>query len=110
MISRKYSKRVQIWETALTSDTYGGNEIDDALDTLLATSWAYIRTIRPEKLTAMGITDYKHAIEVKLRYRYDLDYEQEGIYFKYDSNTYIFDTVLTIDYEKAEVTVIAIKL
>ncbi len=108
MISRKYSKRVQIWESAEADDTYGGNVIDNTLDTLLASSWAYIKTIRPEKLIAMGITDYTHAIEVKLRYRYDLDYEQEGIYFKYNDNTYIFNTVLPVDYERAEVTVIAV--
>ena len=109
MISKKYSKRVQIWQTSATSDTYGGNTVNDALDTILGTSWAYVRTIRPEKLTDLGITDGTYAIEVKLRYRYDLDYEQEGIYFKYASNNYIFNTVLPIDFENAEVTVIAIK-
>ena len=110
MISRKYSKRVQIWKTVASSDGFGGLTIDPLNDVDLGGSWAYIKTIRPEKLIALGITDYTYAIEVKLRYRYDLDYEQEGIYFKYDGNTFIFNTVLPVDYERAEVTVIAVKL
>ncbi len=106
MRSRKYTKRIEIFTTAAVSDGFGGNTVSEVL---LATSWADIRTVRPERLTDLGITDGTHSIEVRLRHRNDLDYEQEGIFFKYRDSSYIFKSVNPINLEDVHVIVIAVK-
>ena len=81
MRSRKYSKRVEIWQTTGVADGYGGSTVTEAL---LLKSWARLRTINPERLTALGLTDTTHAIQLGLRHRNDLDYNQEGLFIKYN--------------------------
>ena len=107
MKERRYNKRVEIWETAAVSNGFGGSTVTESK---LGTSWARVKTIRPERLTDFGITDGTHAIEVGLRHRNDLDYEQEGIFFKYRSESYTFNTVNPVDYEDVDIIVIAVKI
>ncbi len=107
MRSRAYSKRIQVWQTTDADDGYGGNTVTE---TLLNTSWASIKTISPSRLTDYGITETTHALDVRLRQRYDLDYEQEGIFLKYKDESYIISSVLPVDLEMVEVRIVAVKL
>jgi SPP1 family predicted phage head-tail adaptor len=104
--SRKYSKRVGIWQTTAAADGYGGSTVTE---TLLSKSWARIRTINPERLIDFGITDTTHALRITLRNRKDLDYTQEGIYIKYNDDAYTIQSVMP-DFEKVETAIVATRV
>lgn len=108
--SRKYTKRVEIWETTNVSDTFGGITVSEAL---LTTSWANVKTASnnsryTKRLTDLGITDPTNAIIVTLRLRNDVLYNAITMYLKYAGVKYIIQNApVNIDFVGHEVEIIA---
>lgn len=112
MISREYNKRIEIWQTAVVDDGYGGDTVSE---TLIASSWAKVSSASNNarsigRLTDLGITDPNNAIIVKLRHRNDLTYNAINQYLKYRGVKYIIQNDPTnIDFKDVDIEIIAVK-
>ena len=110
MRSRKFNKRIDIYETTAVPDGYGGNTVSVAL---VGTSWASIKTLNPGQktyLTEFGILDANSAIMVTVRKRNDFTYNQQTHYFVYRGENYIINSFPTnIDFEDGFITMICTK-
>ena len=106
MISRKYTRRVEIWKTTVVPDAYGGNTVSEALVT---TSWANVTTPTSYKrMTEIGITDPTNTIVVKMRYRNDITYNAINLFIKYRGVKYIIqNTALNVDFNDTEIEIMA---
>ena len=107
MISRRYTKQVTFYQTAQVADGYGGFTVSE---TLVATSWADIKSGNSKRLVDLGITDVANAIVLKLRYRNDIEYTAANMYVKYRGVKYIIQSaVMNIDFKDTEVELIAMR-
>ena len=90
MKPRKFKHRIDVYKTVPTSDGFGGNLINDdaANETLLGSSWCKVTTIPTNKLVDFGLDEASQAIRINVRKRNDLDYEQQGLFFKYKGVRY----------------------
>ena len=109
MISRKYTKRVEIWQTVNVPDGYGGNTVTEEL---ISKSWANIKSgstsfSRSQVLANLGIVDQALSIMVTLRKRKDLPYNNVNQFIMYEGLKYIIQTVTEKDFENVEVEIIA---
>ena len=109
MISRKYNKRVEIWQTIEKLDGYGGRLIDELF---LTKSWANIvstgsnRTLS-NRLTDLGISDIQNTIIINLRHRNDFSYNGINQFIQYRGQKYIIQSVIEKGLENTEVEIIA---
>ena len=101
---RKYIHRIQVWVSDPTDDGFGGSTITPAQ---LGSSWCNIKTLTSEKLIAYGLDITKQAITIKTRWRSDLDYFRDGLYFKYKNADYMPTSITEKDLESEEITIIA---
>lgn len=108
MKSRKYINRIDVYKKTEVADGFGGDVYGDP--ELIASSWCRIKTLSPERLTDLGLQDFKYGISIDLRYRTDLDYNQKDIYFSYKSRDYIIQSVIDKDLEGKEIKIIATSL
>lgn len=95
MKPRKFKHRIEVWKTVPTADGFGGNVVDDVTpnETLLGSSWCKVTTIAQNKFVDFGLDEVRKAIKVNVRKRNDLDYEQEGLFFKYKDVRYTVNGV-----------------
>lgn len=111
MRSRKYTKVVEFWQVESVSDGYGGNTTPT--ETLVAKSWANVKTVSNNKqtiqnLTDIGINDPVNAIIINLRYRNDIVYNAINQYIKYQGVKYIVQNNPTnINLNSVEIQIIA---
>lgn len=103
---RKYLHRAEVWQNGVTSDGYGGN-INNP--TQLGSSWCNITTVPTNKMVDYGLDITKQGITIKTRYRDDLDYLQEGIFFKYKGYDWIPVRLYDLDLLNEEITIIAMQ-
>ena len=101
---RKYLHRIEVWVSNPTDDGFGGNTITPAQ---LGSSWCNIKTFTSEKLIAYGLDITKQVITIKTRWRSDLDYLRDGLYFKYKTADYMPRSITEKDLESEEITIIA---
>ena len=101
---RKYLNKVEVWLNTALDDTAGGNLVDPSL---IDSSWCNIKTLPTDKLTAYGLDIAQQAVTIKTRYRSDLDYFQEGLFFKYKSIDWIPSRIYNKDLLDEEITIIA---
>lgn len=101
---RRYINRIAVWKNESVSDSFGGNLNSSEQ---LASSWCNVRTLPKDKNTEYGLDVGSNAIKIRTRYREDLDYEQEGIYFVYKGKEFYPDSVTSVDIDKQEVEIIA---
>ena len=110
--ARKYTKRVQIWQTSFVPDGFGGNVVSEEL---ITTSWAEVKSAAAnskfsQRLVDLGITDPTLALVVKLRYRNDVDYNAINRFLLYRSERYVIqNSAVNIDFFNSEVSIIAVK-
>lgn len=113
MISRKYDKRIEIWQYTKIDDGFGGDI--PGPDELVRKSWCQIKTAGNNAraasfLNELGITDPSSAIIVRLRQRNDTDYNAINQYLKYRGEKYIIQNAPTnINYEDVDIEIIAVK-
>lgn len=103
-MKRKYLNRITVKQSVNSDDGYGGNKL---LETNLGKSWCNINTIRTPKLVAYGLDITSKSIEIKLRYRADINYDDEGIYFTYKNYNYMPISIVQEGLQENEFTIIA---
>ena len=110
MRARSFNKRIEIWETTLVSDGFGGNTFTESL---LNTSWAKIETVKPSRgdlRTDSGILDASNSIIVTLRQRKDLSYDMATMFLKYRGEKYIINSFpANIDFEDSTIKIVCTK-
>ena len=103
---RKYLNKVEVWVNGTTNDNFSGNLNDPSQ---LGSSWCNVTTIPREKFTDLGLDTTKQAVTIKTRYRSDLDYFQEGLFFKYKSIEWYPQRIYNKDLLNEEITIIAVQ-
>ena len=87
MRSRGYNKRVEIYQTTLVPDTFGGNTVSDVL---INNSWCNIETLKNSKLiTDLGLIYTDLNLTITLRNRLDIIIDPKTMYFKYRDEKYV---------------------
>ena len=108
MTSRKFRKRINIYEISNVADGFGGNTVSQ---TLLGTSWADIRTLdRNTDLTQFGISSTQLAVEITVRKRSDLTYSSHSQYIEYKEEKYTIVSFPTdVNFDGAYIKFVAVK-
>jgi head-tail adaptor len=107
--SRRYSKKIEIWQITKVADGYGGATVSEAL---LSNSWGNVRTVGSNArlstaLVNLGISDPKSAIIVNMRYRKDLTYNPLDMYLKYRGVKYVIMNAVNINLSDTEIEIVA---
>jgi hypothetical protein len=92
--ARKFSKRIEIWQTTKVPDGFGGNKI---VEKLITSSWAQIVTFSAtsshlRNLNAFGVNDTQNAILITFRKRNDITYNSINQFVIYRGLKYIIST------------------
>jgi head-tail adaptor len=101
---RNYKDRVEVWQSSPNPDGFGGNTLTL---TKLGESWAGVVTLNEDKLIRFGLDIGQFSVILKLRYRADIDYHEEGIYFVYKGKKLIPNQITEIDMDGREFRIIA---
>ena len=89
MSSRRFNKRIEVWQTTSADDGYGGNTLTDSI---ITTTWAEIKTQDGQSVTDLGLDYTKGVLLITVRKRDDLDYNSTAIYIKYKDVKYTITT------------------
>ncbi len=95
---------MEVWQKQQVDDTFGGFTV---AETKLSDSWADIKSVPMNKYTEYGLDTSNQSIRVKLRWRNDVDYMEEGIFFKYRSKSWTPIRLYDLDLDRDEIIVIA---
>lgn len=107
--SRKYTKKIQLWNTAPVSDTFGGNTVAEFLVTSL---WAELSTLNKFKYRNLdfGDIDMANSVAVTIRYRSDLNIDYKNMFIVYNGYKYSFtENSIDVDFKKNEFTFVMLK-
>lgn len=108
MKAREYTKRVEIWQTSIVSDGYGGSTISE---TLITSSWAKVETPSAKQvtlITELGITDPANTIIIKLRNRNDITYNAINQFIKYRGAKYVIQNApVNVNFNDVDIHIIA---
>ena len=104
MRSRKYTKRVEVWQKTTVQNDFGGNTNNDVM---LTSSWCNIKTANNlSRSTDFGITDTNDTIVLTLRKRKDITYNSVNQYFMYRGYKYILQgTPINVGFGDEEVQI-----
>lgn len=103
-MKRKYLDRIEVYISTATDDGAGGNTITESK---LGDSWCNITSIKRDKLVAYGLDIPAQAIRIMTRYRSDLDYFQNSLFFKYKGKDWIPTSITEIDLDGEELDILA---
>jgi len=103
-LKRKYLNRIEVWLKAAVDDGVGGNT---SQDTFIDSSWSNITTLSRKNQTDFGMDIATQGIRIKLRHRNDLDYYQEGLFFKYKGKEWFPTSIHQIDMQEIELDILA---
>lgn len=103
-MKRKYLNRIEVWVNNADLDSVGGENVSPIK---LSDSWCNINTIRRDKLVAFGLDIPTQAISIKTRFRNDLDYFQDGLFFKYKGKDWIVNSIHNVDLEDENIDIVA---
>ena len=111
MLSRKLSKRVELWQTTNVPDGFGGNIESEEL---ITSFWAEIRTVtansKSNRSTDNGITSTTNTIIIKTRLRKDLDYNSINQFLKYSGSKYVVSNEpYNVDFNNSYIEIVATK-
>ena len=99
MRGREFNKRIEIWQSVMVADGYGGNIPQD---TFIGKSWAKLTTINgntARNLDSVGVAETSQSIRVVCRKREDLPYNSVNLYVKYGGDKYsIISTPIDVDF------------
>lgn len=112
MISRKYTKRLELWQTIEVADPISGYTTANEFVTKV---WANVKTVANSskyvsRSTDLGITDPSNAIIITLRYRKDIQYNAINQFFVYRGVKYIIQNApVSINLQGSDVEIYAIR-
>jgi len=103
-LKRKYLNRIEVWLNSDSDDLSGGlltepSKVND--------SWCNVKTVNRSNLTAYGLDIAVQAIRIRTRHRNDLDYFQEGLFFKYKQKDWMVNSIHDVDLDGEELDIIA---
>lgn len=101
---RKYLKRIEVWQNQATDDTFGGNLVTEVK---LSDSWCNIKSVPVNKYVDFGLDTADQSIMMETRWRNDLDYMQEGVFFKYMGKDWFPTRLYDMDLENEKIVIIA---
>jgi len=104
---RKYLHQVSVHRNIPFMDEYGGNTL---YETDLGSSWAKVETLSANRLNSVGLDINKQTVRITMRYRDDIDYTQEGLFFKYKTLSWQPVSVINKDVFNREIEVIAVNI
>ena len=110
--ARKYTKRIDIYQTLSINDGFGGNTIQDSF---LTSSWGKIESLSVSSTfnnndNNFGTYDLSNSFKLTLRKRNDLTYSNSNMFFLYRGEKYIFQNFPTnISFKDSEVEIIITK-
>lgn len=104
MKARKYIHKIEVWQKTALDDGHGGLLQGDAK---LGESWANVKSIPIDKLTSYGLDTDKNGVRIGLRYREDIDYTAQSVYFRYKNKEWFPLSVTDTDLEGIEITILA---
>jgi hypothetical protein len=108
--SRRYTKRIEVWQTTSARTSGGGSTIQEYK---LTDSWANVSTYSADKnkgLTEIGISDPSLAIKVVCRKREDITYNSINQFVVYAGIKYKIVTEPTdLNFTHAEVEFMAVR-
>jgi hypothetical protein len=115
MKARKYINRIEVWGIPEVLDGFGGDTYGEPIK--ITESWCNIKTITgrgsgiagitPERLSDLGLLEFKYGIQLNLRKRSDLNYFQPDIYFVYQGVDYMTQSIVEVDLKGFEIQIIA---
>lgn len=107
MSSRRFNKRIEVYENAAVTDGFGGNTVNE---TLVATVWAELKTMDKGAVTDMGYTDALLGVNCLVRKPDTFDYKTENMFIKYGGDKYtIVSYTENIDFGNNYIRFTAIK-
>jgi head-tail adaptor len=104
MISRKYTKFLEMWITTTVPDGYGGNTVTTALDYTL---WANVTAKRSSRLNENGQNDNFMQTIFTVRNRVNTEISIKDNFIKYNGLIYDIDSVLNIDLDNIDIEILA---
>jgi len=104
MIARKYTKRIELWQTTPVPDGYGGNTVTTDL---VATMWANVTAKRATRTNENGQNDNFVQTVFTIRNRYDLDVSIKDNFIVYNGLTYNIESVLNKDLNNIDIELVA---
>ncbi len=106
MSSRKYNRRIEVYEFGTPTDDGFGGSI--STDSLVSKSWALIESYNVNRfggLEAFGVLNPDRTYLVTVRKRLDLEYNPNKHYVKYRNKTYtILSTPINKDFNDKEIS------
>ena len=107
MSSRRFNKRIEIHETSVVDDGYGGNTTTTAL---VSTVWAYLRSAKSINLDDFGLNATQLVIKVTVRKNPNIDIDSNKHFIKYQGDDYTIITYPTDDdFDHKTITFLAVK-
>jgi len=85
LTSRRFNKRIEVYENAAVSDNFGGSTVSE---TLVATVWADLKTMDKGAVTDIGYTDALLGVNCLVRKPDTFDYKTENMFIRYGGNDY----------------------
>ena len=113
MRSRRFRKRIEVWQLENVSDGFGG--IKAANEMKLTTTWADIRSLSANSRYQSGGTDFginntQLGVMITVRKRNDLTYNTMNQFIKYNNEKY---TIISFpenkNFDNSTITFIAVK-
>jgi hypothetical protein len=110
--SRRFNKRVEIWQVAALVDGYGGNTTSE--ETLLTATWADIKTLGVTSRfsngqSSPGVNEPNAGVVFFLRKRKDLSYNSLNQFIKYNGVKYIISNRPTnINFDNSIIEIIGV--
>ena len=112
MRARRFNKRIEIWQTAIVSDGFGGNT---SSNTLITSSWAEIKSLNVsnrigKSSSDFGINNTQLGVMVTVRLRNDITYNSINQYIKYAGDEYTISSFPeNKNFDNSYITFIAVK-
>lgn len=90
MISRQYTKKIQIYKTTSVPDGYGGNTVNDVL---IGSFWAEVKQNSSYKDNAIGKSDIKNNYSFKIRANANLTPDIDNLSIIYKGSKYVVNDI-----------------
>lgn len=90
MLSRQYSRKVNIYKTSSVADGYGGNTVTDVL---IGSFWAEVKQNSAFKDNSLGKSDIKNTYLFKIRANSILTPDLDNLKIEYRSAFYVVNDI-----------------
>ena len=101
---RKFLKKIEVYKNVNQADNSGGYTFAEVL---LGDSWCNIETLKINHLKDYGLNANTKGVMISLRHRADIDYEQDGLFFRYKSKDYYPSVIIQEGLEEDYLSILA---